>query len=139
MKDVLIIGISVIIFYCISLLIFRLADNDRKRVIMWARKLSGSLFILSVFFGGFETYTDGLDSVMDIHKLNSLWAVFFNLLFFVCIIGVNWTHSRLESGKIRRKFNRDYTERQGNFVLMLSMIAGPILTFVSIVSYFNLH
>lgn len=138
MKDVLIIIISVILFYSFTLLIFRLADNDKRRVIKWARKLNGSLCILSVCFFGLDTYTDGLESSMDLHKPNSLWLVFFNLLFFMCIRVVNWGHLRLESGKIRSKFNREYTERQGNFLLMLSIIGGPLITYGIIISYFNL-
>lgn len=104
MKDVLIIIISVILFYSFTLLIFRLADNDKRRVIKWARKLNGSLCIFSVCFFGLETYTDGLESSMDLHKPSSLWLVFFNLLFFMCIIVINWGHLRLEIGKIRSKF-----------------------------------
>lgn len=72
MKDALIIVLSVILFYSFSLLIFRLADNDKRRVIKWARKLNGSLCIFSVCFFGFETYADGLESSMDLHRPNSL-------------------------------------------------------------------
>ncbi len=133
MNAVIIITISVIIFFGISWIIFRLADYDRKRVIMWARKLIGFLFILSVLFFGVETIKD--DTSINLHKTSSLWVVLFNLFCFVVIIIVNWTNTRLESGKIRRKFNRDYVERQGNMMLMLSMITGPVLTFYSIFNY----
>lgn len=133
MNAVIIITISVIIFFGISWIIFRLADYDRKRVIMWARKLIGFLFILSVLFFGVETIKD--DTSINLHKTSSLLVVLFNLFCFVVIIIVNWTNTRLESGKIRRKFNRDYVERQGNMMLMLSMITGPVLTFYSIFNY----
>jgi hypothetical protein len=135
MRAIIFVSIYVLIFCCISLIIFRKADGDRNRIIFWAKNLYVFLNIISFALLGLETYKLGAKMSINLQKSNILLLAIFNFLFFLMILLVSWTQSRIINGKVKGKYRVEYIQRKGNFLLMISVIAGPILNCYFIYNY----